>query len=154
MSSDNLDSTAEAADESSSPSRVDENTPLLRASSSRCGIPREDEGAHNDATGTHRTKKAPHYPYVIILVFLLSFVADVGGSLVDTPEIQLLEMAVCRYYYRQHDPRVIGEPPLSYIDERLCKRNEIQAELAYVRALKSLLMTIPGKRQFHQSSFH
>ncbi|KAF5489527.1 MFS efflux pump atnC [Colletotrichum siamense] len=53
-------------------------------------------------------------------------------------------MAVCRDYYMEHDPTVIGEPPLSYVDESLCKLREIQTRMAYLRATKGLIMTIPG----------
>lgn len=53
-------------------------------------------------------------------------------------------MAVCRDYYREHDPSVIGPPPLSYVDEKLCKLNRIQADLAYLGAVKGMLATIPG----------
>jgi hypothetical protein len=34
--------------------------------------------------------------------------------------VRLLEMAVCKDYYREYSPGVIGPPPLSYIDEKLC----------------------------------
>jgi hypothetical protein len=67
-----------------------------------------------------------------------------GGSLIDTPEVRLLEMAVCRDYYRVHDPSVIGPPPLAYVPEERCKLKPIQRDLAYIRASKSLLMTLPG----------
>lgn len=88
------------------------------------------------------------YPYVVILAGLFSLVADFGGSLVDTPEIRLLEMAVCRDYYRTHDPDIIGPPPWSYVPEKHCKIKEIQRDLAYLRATKSLLMTLPGNAIF------
>jgi hypothetical protein len=39
------------------------------------------------------------YHHTVFFIFALSFVADLGGSLVDTPEVRLLEMAVCRDYY-------------------------------------------------------
>ncbi len=85
------------------------------------------------------------YSYVVILLVLFSIVADFGGSLVDTPEVRLLEMAVCRDYYRKNNPGVIGPPPLSYVPEKDCKIKEIQRDLAYLRATKSMLMTLPGK---------
>ncbi|GAM86191.1 hypothetical protein ANO11243_042030 [Dothideomycetidae sp. 11243] len=82
--------------------------------------------------------------YPVILVLLMFCVADVGGTLANVPEIRLLEMAICRDFYRKHDPSVIGPPPLSYVDEKLCKSHDLQARLAYTRALRSLLRTIPG----------
>ena len=93
-------------------------------------------------------KTSQSYTCVIILVILFSIVADFGGSLVDTPEVRLLEMAVCRDYYRTHNPSVVGPPPRSYVPEKDCKIKEIQRDLAYLRATKSMLMTLPGKSIF------
>lgn len=84
------------------------------------------------------------YPYALIFIFALSFLTAVGDSLLDTPEVRLLEMAVCRDYYRIHDSKVIGEPPLSYVDEKLCKLGQIQVDTAYIRAIKKVWETIPG----------
>src|SRR5438105_4616944 len=66
-------------------------------------------------TGSTAPASPSLYPYGLIFVFALIFLSDVGGSLLDTPEVRLLEMAVCRDYYRLRDPNVIGEPPLSYV---------------------------------------
>lgn len=67
-------------------------------------------------------------PYALTFVFAPTFAADIGGSLLDAPEVRLLEMAVCRDYYRVHGPGVIGEPPLSYVDKRLCKLDRVQSD--------------------------
>ena len=40
----------------------------------------------------------PLFPLVPILCGLLSIVADLGGGLTTTPEVRLLEIAVCRDY--------------------------------------------------------
>jgi hypothetical protein len=111
--------------------------PASVSSSSRVSNPQAADSVHHP--------RSPFYPYASILVGVMSLVADLGGSLVDTPEVRLLEMAVCRDYYRVHNPSVIGKPPLSYADEKLCKVKEIQVDLAYLRATKSLMMTIPGQ---------
>lgn len=84
------------------------------------------------------------YPYALIFILILVILADVSGSLLDTPEVRLLEMAVCRNYYREHDPSVIGPPPLSYVDEKYCKISEIQVPLVFLRTKKGLLSFIPG----------
>ncbi|KID93986.1 MFS transporter, partial [Metarhizium majus ARSEF 297] len=60
------------------------------------------------------------------------------------PEVRLLEMTVCRAYYAPRDPGVIGPPPLGYVDESLCKEADIQVSLAYLRAWKRCLDSIPG----------
>uniref|UniRef100_L2G7W6 Major facilitator superfamily transporter n=1 Tax=Colletotrichum fructicola (strain Nara gc5) TaxID=1213859 RepID=L2G7W6_COLFN len=89
--------------------------------------------------------KYPQYPSAILTVFAVCFLADAGSALLGVPEVRAFEMAVCRDYYMEHDPSVIGEPPLSYVDESLCKLKEIQTRMAYLRATKGLIMTIPGE---------
>ncbi|KAL3303963.1 MFS transporter [Colletotrichum asianum] len=89
--------------------------------------------------------KHPRYPSAILIVFAICFLADAGSSLLGVPEVRAFEMAVCRDYYLEHDPTVIGEPPLSYVDESLCKLREIQTSMAYLRATKGLIMTVPGE---------
>jgi len=59
------------------------------------------------------------------LLLLLYLFVDTGGSLLDTPEVRLFELAVYRDYYRERDPSVIGPPPLSYVDEKLFKLKPI-----------------------------
>lgn len=122
---------------------ADESAPLLTVQRPSSTSDSPHRGAAGDAAST-KEPTSPFYPRALFFIFALSFVADLGGSLVDTPEVRLLEMAVCRDYYREHDPSRIGPPPLSYIDEELCKVDEIQVDLAYIRAVKSLLMTVPG----------
>ncbi|KAK2729456.1 major facilitator superfamily transporter [Colletotrichum kahawae] len=89
--------------------------------------------------------KHPRYPSAILIVFAICILADAGSSLLGVPEVRAFEMAVCRDYYVEHDPTVIGEPPRSYVDESLCKLREIQTRMAYLRATKGLIMTIPGE---------
>jgi len=86
------------------------------------------------------------YPYTVIFIFALVLATGFSSALLDTPEVRLFEMALCRDYYRQKDPSVIGPPPLSYVDEELCKVDTIQVELAYILATRSLLGAIPGNR--------
>ncbi|KID72724.1 MFS transporter, partial [Metarhizium brunneum ARSEF 3297] len=89
---------------------------------------------------------SPKYnrPAVLLLCGLLTVVADFGGSLTAAPEVRLLEMTVCRAFYAPRDPGVIGPPPLGYVDESLCKVADIQVSLAYLRAWKRCLDSIPG----------
>ncbi|KAL1638481.1 hypothetical protein SLS56_000290 [Neofusicoccum ribis] len=89
-------------------------------------------------------QSSSYWPYAAVLCGALSLVADLGDGLTAAPEVRLLEMALCRDYYRARDPSVIGPPPLSYVRESACKRDEIQVELAYLRALMSLFKAIPG----------
>ncbi|KAK8210858.1 hypothetical protein IWZ01DRAFT_295935 [Phyllosticta capitalensis] len=118
----------------------DEATPLLAT----------DVASESNASSTRVTRpRATHWPYAALLCGLLSLVADLGDGITAAPEVRLLEMAVCRDYYRIHEPRRIGPPPLSYVPEKYCKVKDIQVELAYLRAVLKILTTVPGKRVCH-----
>lgn len=95
--------------------------------------------------GDAPSRRHPEFFRAIVVIFSICFVSEIGTSLIGTADTRLFEMAVCRDYYRKHDPGVIGEPPLSYVDESLCKLNEIQTRLAYLRATRNLVMTLPGE---------
>ncbi|KAK8190256.1 major facilitator superfamily domain-containing protein [Phyllosticta capitalensis] len=113
----------------------DEATPLLAT----------DVASESNASSTRLTRpRATHWPYAALLCGLLSLVADLGDGITAAPEVRLLEMAVCRDYYRIHEPRRIGPPPLSYVPEKYCKVKDIQVELAYLRAVLKILTTVPG----------
>ncbi|KAK8182686.1 hypothetical protein BC567DRAFT_64953 [Phyllosticta citribraziliensis] len=104
-------------------------------------------GAASDIDSTSRVTRNPratHWPYAALLCGLLSLVADLGDGITAAPEVRLFEMAVCRDYYRTHEPRLIGPPPLSYVPEKYCKVKDIQVELAYLRAVLKILTTVPG----------
>jgi hypothetical protein len=120
----------------SPPPDVDESSPLLASPAAPDRQSAEDTPRWKD--------KLPAYykPLAYSLAFTLA--ANFGSAIVNAPEIRLLETAVCRDYYRVHDPSVIGPPPLSYVDEQLCKVEEIQSELAYLIATKWMLGTLPG----------
>jgi hypothetical protein len=113
---------------------ADESTPLLAAY--------DHATQQQPHSGRFLTWPAYFTPLAICLVFCL--VADLSSSIIDIPEVRLLEMTVCRDFYRIHDPKVIGPPPLSYVDEKLCKLEEIQSNLAYLRAIKGMLTVLPG----------
>ncbi|KAK8177914.1 hypothetical protein IWX90DRAFT_35968 [Phyllosticta citrichinensis] len=90
---------------------TDEVTPLLAT------------GAASDIDSTNRVTRNPratHWPYAALLCGLLSLVADLGDGITAAPEVRLFEMAVCRDYYRTHEPRLIGLTPLSYVPEKYC----------------------------------
>lgn len=98
----------------------------------------------NASSSEPQSFRYPAFSRVVILIGLFCLVADLGGSLINTPEVRLLEMSVCRDYYYTHDPSVIGSPPLAYLPEQLCKIRAIQGELAHLTTAKSLLMNLPG----------
>jgi hypothetical protein len=73
-----------------------------------------------------------------------SLVAALGNVMLDIASVRLLEMAICRDYYRVHNPSSIGPPPLSYVHDSLCKVKEIETRLFDLRVMKGVIMIIPG----------
>ena len=89
--------------------------------------------------------EASLHPYVLFLCGLLCVVVDLAGGLRAVSEVRLFEVAICREYYKLHDPSKIGSPPLSYVDEGDCKLDDIQTDLAFLRAWKDISLMIPGE---------
>ncbi|KAL9010852.1 MAG: hypothetical protein Q9173_004252 [Seirophora scorigena] len=73
----------------------------------------------------------------VLLCGFLNLVADLGGNMTAAPEIRILELSLCRDYFRAHDPSVIGPPPWRFVDERHCKIAEVQSQLAQLRGLRA-----------------
>ncbi|KAK8158034.1 hypothetical protein BKA80DRAFT_132126 [Phyllosticta citrichinensis] len=86
----------------------------------RRGHARISSGKPPPFRGVTRNPRATHWPYAALLCGLLSLVADLGDGITAAPEVRLFEMAVCRDYYRTHEPRLIGLTPLSYVPEKYC----------------------------------
>ncbi|KAF2085398.1 hypothetical protein K490DRAFT_20326, partial [Saccharata proteae CBS 121410] len=84
------------------------------------------------------------WQYAALIAGALSLLVDLEAGLVAAPEVRLLEMAVCRDWYRKREPDIIGPPPWSYVPEALCKGDGIQVELAWVRAWKAVAGAVPG----------
>ena len=135
---------AEATDDNDN-DNDDEASRLLSQPPPRTESPTDSASLQREG-GSHRDEFAsPLSSYTVVFIFALVLIAGFGSSLLSTPEVRLMEMALCRDYYRTSDPSVIGPPPLSYVDEERCKLDNIQVELAYIMATKSLLSAIPGK---------
>ncbi len=142
----------------------DESTPLLSHQDSLAGNDADSEslqaqtsiihsgdsnlplgGQASSPSPSNLALEASSYPYVPILCGLLCVIVDLEGGLRANWEVRLFEVAICREYYKLHDPSKIGSPPLSYVHERDCKLDSIQTELAYLRAWKDISVMIPGE---------
>ena len=74
---------------------------------------------------------------------LLYFLVEMYDLISDAPLTALLEQNLCREYYTKHDPSQIV--PGGSLDERLCKLNAVQSELAVVRGWSLALNALLGK---------
>lgn len=142
----------------------DESAPLLSHQSSLAGNDADSKSLQAQTSITHSSDsnlpfgrqlsspslsnlalEASFYSCVPLLCGLLCVVVDLEGGLRATSEVRLFEVAICREYYNLHDPSKIDSPPLSYVHERDCKLDNIQTDLAYLRACKEISMMVPGE---------
>ncbi|OOF96619.1 hypothetical protein ASPCADRAFT_129694 [Aspergillus carbonarius ITEM 5010] len=70
------------------------------------------------------------------------FIVDFASDLQFAPTNQLLELSVCRSYYRSVDPSTIA--PDSTVLARSCKIDAIQKEVAVLRGWLGLAQALPG----------
>ncbi|KAK4120683.1 general substrate transporter [Parathielavia appendiculata] len=73
---------------------------------------------------------------IIALLTLLMFTLSTSGMLILIPIFRLMEDAVCHIHYEKSR----AEP----IDERLCKVDSVQKELAYLGGISAMLNSIVG----------
>lgn len=113
-----------------------ESTPLLK----RFRLSRQD----SNWNPTRREKKLHRYRLILTMCLAFSLVLALGNVMLDIASVRLLQMSICRDYYRKHGPKNIGPPPLSYVNDSLCKLKEIETSLLDLRVLKGIIMIIPG----------
>lgn len=73
---------------------------------------------------------------------LLYFLVEMYDMISIAPLTALLEQRLCRDYYRKHDPSLIA--PGGFLEERLCKLDSVQSELAIVRGWSLAFDALPG----------
>lgn len=93
-----------------------------------------------DSSPTERSLRLRLAPW---LCALLSLVQSFGANLIIIPLNRLVEINLCREYYLQHDPSVLG--PSGDIEESLCKEKSIQVKLAWIIGLISTLGLVCGQ---------
>jgi hypothetical protein len=78
-------------------------------------------------------------PWACVMLVILSTLA---ARILNPPLNRLVELNICRTYYAQYDPSVIGHD--GDVDEELCKLDPIQERLAYLLGLVETIMIICG----------
>lgn len=116
-----------------------EASPLLSKNISPCiqewSDSDSDTSDRPEITETH-SHRTPHF--VLLVLFAIALISDLAGSLQNRPEFIIVQLAICRDYYRSHDPGVVG-PPYRYVDEGLCRIDEVQVAVADLRAKWSVV---------------
>jgi hypothetical protein len=111
-------------------------TPLLR----RLPLSRQN----SNWNPTRQEAKLHQFRLLFSMCVAFTLVTSLGNVMLDIASVRLLEMSICRDYYRVHKPSFIGPPPLSYVHDYLCKVKEIESSLLDLRVLRGVIMIIPG----------
>ncbi|KAI1331335.1 MFS general substrate transporter [Xylariaceae sp. FL0255] len=80
---------------------------------------------------------------IVNLLCAIVFVASMCDGFVDLPLTRILEDILCRGFYDK-DVNTTGKLGMPPIDEKLCKENAIQEQLAFIIALQQTLTSIVG----------
>jgi hypothetical protein len=97
---------------------------------------------------TRREARLHQFRLLFTMSLAFSLVTALGNVMLDIASVRLLEMSICRDYYRIHHPKFIGPPPLSYVHDYLCKIKEVETSLLDLRVLKGVIMIVPGTLVF------
>lgn len=83
------------------------------------------------------------FAHPIACCLALYFLVEMFDMISIAPLTALLEKVLCRNFYRGRDPSLIA--PGGSVDERYCKLDAIQSELAIIRGWKLAFDALPGK---------
>lgn len=92
---------------------------------------------------TLRTSENINPRLVVALVTAVVFITTFGACLTSVPILRVVEDILCRRILQ-------GTLPAGDIDESLCKRNDIQQDLATFMGVQSMLEAVPGQPQSSQ----
>lgn len=117
-----------------------ESSPLLRAADDDDGSrPASNKPASVVTTITQHLRKWK----VIYLCFIFTFVVDFTDFARMAVSIRMVENRLCRIYYGQSNPGLIG--PGGEVREALCKVKVVQSQLAEAQGIISMLAYLPGR---------
>jgi hypothetical protein len=102
-----------------------------------------DSASRSHSLSGFRERKANHWAVSKIAAscVAINFLQLLSEFLMLAPRLRLLELTICRNYYREFDESKIDEH--GYVGEELCKLNRIQASVATLRGWQLSLSAIP-----------
>ena len=76
-------------------------------------------------------------PFLVLVALV-----NLSWSLYQLPLIRVIERRLCREYYLEHDPDLIG--PGGDVEEHLCKINEVQQGLGWIQGTMETTWILGG----------
>lgn len=80
-------------------------------------------------------------PFLVLLVLV-----NLSWSLYQLPLIRVIERRLCREYYLEHNPDLLG--PGGDVEEHLCKINEVQKGLGWIQGTMETTWILGGMYLF------
>ena len=84
---------------------------------------------------------------VNVLLLAIVFFYTFTMNLFEAPRTRLFENSFCYDFYSIHDPSRIGEDGI--VDEKLCKIDPVQAQVATLKGWQGFLDYLPGTLTLH-----
>ncbi|KAI7280915.1 hypothetical protein KC345_g4476 [Hortaea werneckii] len=115
-----------------------ETTPLLST----------ENGTIEDIQSTHFPRRWRTITYLLMLVI---FLVGAGDSIVESPTTRIFESVICYRYFESEDPSkiqlgraAVGPGAIGGVEERYCKSDSVQQQLASLAGYQTLLEGFPS----------
>ncbi|KAI7319924.1 MFS general substrate transporter [Hortaea werneckii] len=115
-----------------------EATPLLSS----------ENGTIEDIQSTHRPRRWQTLTYLLMLVIFLVGAAD---SIAESPTTRVFESVICYRYFESEDPSkiqlgraAVGPGAIGGVEERYCKADSVQQQLASLAGYQTLFEGFPS----------
>ncbi|KZF19068.1 MFS general substrate transporter [Xylona heveae TC161] len=82
--------------------------------------------------------------FLTFMVLLFVVLVEFPGNLAQAPRMRIIESIICRNFYGEHNPRLIGTGPRGEVDEKFCKIDEIQKQFALLKGMQDFFDALPG----------
>ncbi|KAI7369903.1 MFS general substrate transporter [Hortaea werneckii] len=107
-----------------------------------------ENGTIEDIQSTHLPRRWQTLTYLLMLVIFLAGAAD---SIVESPTTRIFESVICYRYFESEDPSKIqlgradvGPGAIGGVEERYCKANSVQQQLASLAGYQTLFEGFPS----------
>ncbi|OTA38818.1 hypothetical protein BTJ68_01390 [Hortaea werneckii EXF-2000] len=107
-----------------------------------------ENGTIEDIQSTHLPRRWQTLTYLLMLVIFLAGAAD---SIVESPTTRIFESVICYRYFESEDPSEIqlgradvGPGAIGGVEERYCKANSVQQQLASLAGYQTLFEGFPS----------
>lgn len=106
--------------------------------------------AHNPTQhGLNKLRRTPERITLVVLIIVL--LVSLGGQLQDSPQTRITEAIICYRYWERVDPskllmgrNEVGPGAVGGVEERWCKADEIQSELARLNGWQAVFDGLPN----------